>query len=301
MTSVLSMTSPFPELVSRLANRLPKGETRTALGSVSFLKVITPGELVPEVQKPVVSLILQGEKRLSIGRNALHYRVGDTYAAAIDLPTRIEILGCSRTRPYIAMTLRPDPTLLADLAQRSEPMAPTSGTRAFAVHPADKDLLDAYRRLLQTLERAGDLDVMGPLIEKEILFRLLQSPQDPILRKLVANGGRHAGIAKAIARIRTEYTGPLRAADLASASGMSVPTFYRRFKAETGMSPLQYRTRLRLYEARRRLHATSSHVARLAFELGYDSPSQFSREYAREFGVPPTRDAGLMRARVLSG
>ena len=301
MTRSPAMTDAFLHTIDRMAGRMHEGETPTALHSVSILKVTTPGELAPELQKPIVSLILQGEKRLTIGGDVLHYRAGDTYAAAIDLPTRIEILGCSLSRRYMAVALRPDPALIADLARRSETGTPASSARAFAVHSADTDLLDAYRRLMQLLDRPDDLDVMGPLIEREILFRLWQGPQRPVLRKIAENSERNSGIEPAIALIRRGYTAPLLAADLAKASGMSIATFYRRFKAETGMSPLQYRTRLRLYEARRRLLAAPTHVALLAFDIGYESASQFSREYVREFGVPPARDAARLHATMAAG
>jgi len=293
--NVPQMTSAIPNLVTRLANRLPEGETPTGLRSVRILKVVTPGELAPEIQEPVVSLILQGEKRLLIGSEVLRYRSGDTYVSAVDLPTRIDILGCSRKEPYLAVSLRPDPALLADLVAPSEALVAAPGPRAFAVHSANEDLLDAYRRLLHIIDRPGDLDVLGPLIEREILFRLLQGPQGPVLRKIAVGGAQNDGIGRAIRLIRTRYAEPIRAEDLADAAKMSLPTFYRHFKAQTGMSPLQYRTRLRLYEARSRLLASPSPVANLAFSLGYESASQFSREYAREFGGPPARDMGHLR------
>lgn len=297
------MTVPQPmsamaDLVTRLAKRLSEGETTTRLRSVRILKVVTPGELAPEIQKPVVSLILQGEKRLLIGSEVLQYRSGDTYVSAVDLPTRIDILNCSRKEPYLAVSLRPDPALLADMVGPSQTPNPAPGPRAFAVHSADGDLLDAYRRLLHLIDRPGDLDVLGPLIEREILYRLLQGPQGPVLRRIAVGGDRNDAISRAIRFIRTRYTEPIRAEDLADAARMSLPTLYRHFKAETGMSPLQYRTRLRLYEARSKLLVSQGSVANLAFSLGYESASQFSREYVREFGAPPAKDMGRMRMKL---
>jgi AraC-like DNA-binding protein len=290
------MISAMPTLVARLASHHPEGETQTGLRSVHILKVVTPGELAPEIQKPVVSLILQGEKRLLIGSEVLRYRRGDTYVSAVDLPTRIDIMGCSRKNPYLAVSLRPDPAMLADLLKPSEAPVTARAPRAFAVHTADENLLDAYRRLLHIIDRPGDLDVLGPLIEREILFRLLQGPPGPVLRTIAVGNGQHDdSIARAIRLIRKRYTEPIRAEDLADAARMSLPTFYRHFKAETGMSPLQYRTRLRLYEARSRLLLSKGPIADLAFSLGYENASQFSREYAREFGGPPAKDRERLR------
>lgn len=289
------LTTALTDLVTRLVSRLPEGETLTSLRAARLLKVTTPGELAPEIQEPVVSLILQGEKRLLIGGDVLRYRAGDTYVSALDLPTRIDILGCSRKEPYLAVSLRPDRSLLAALVEASEVPVPAAVPRAFAVHTAGADLLDAYRRLLLLIDRPSDLDVLGPLIEREILFRLLQGPQGPVLRRIAVGDGQDNGVARAIRLIRTRYTEPILVKDLADAARMSLPTFYRRFKAETSMSPLQYRTRLRLYEARSKLLAAPGSIASLAFSLGYESASQFSREYAREFGGPPARDTGHLR------
>ncbi len=297
MTGPLS-TFALPDLVTRLVSLLPEGETVTGLHAVRLLKVSAPGELAPEVQEPVVSLILQGEKRLLIGHEVLQYRAGDTYVSALDLPTRIDILNCSRKEPYLAVSLRPDLALLADLIEPSEAPVAAPGHRAFAVHAADAELLDAYRRLLLVIDRPSDINVLGPLIEREILFRLLQSPQGPVLRRIAVGDGQDDGVARAIRLIRTRYTEPILAEDLADAAKMSLPTFYRRFKAETGMSPLQYRTRLRLYEARSRLLLAPGPIASLAFSLGYESASQFSREYTREFGGPPARDMERLRTRL---
>ncbi|MFN3311918.1 MAG: AraC family transcriptional regulator N-terminal domain-containing protein [Hyphomonas sp.] len=293
------MTDPLFDLASRLADTLSEGVTRTTLPGVELLKITSPGELTPEVHKPMVSLIIQGRKRLLIGAEVLHYQGGDTYVAAVDLPMRVEILGCTRARPYLAVKLGPDPALIADLAGRSGTTAEPSAGRAFAVHPADAELRDAYRRLLQLRDRPEEIAVLGPLIQREILFRLLRGPQGPILRKIAGGIGHGTGIGPAISLIRAGYAGQIRVSDLARASGMSLATLHRRFKAETGMSPLQYRSFIRLYEARSRLITSPGNVAGVAFSLGYESASQFSREYARAFGAPPMRDARRIRAGLL--
>lgn len=289
------------DLVTRLTQMAGPGMTPTPLAAVSLIKVTAPGALVPEVHKPQVSFIVQGEKRLLIGAEILHYRSGDTYTAALDLPMRVEIIGCSKARPYLAINLRPDPALIADLIGQSDSAAAPAMGRAFAVHRADADLRDAYARLVRVLCKPDETMALGPLIMREILFRLLRGDQGAVLRRIAGGPGRGAGIASAIALIRSRYTDKITAKELANCAAMSVPSFYRRFKAETGMSPLQYRTQIRLYAARRRLLAGPGDIAGLAFALGYESPSHFSREYARAFGQPPRRDALLLQAEMMAG
>ena len=289
------MPQPDSDFVSRLARIARGGVTATPLKGVELIKVTRPGELQPNIYKPLVSLIVRGEKRLIIGSEVLHYRAGDTYASAVDLPMRVEVLGCGPSHPYLAVNVTPDPAIIVDLAERTH--ADPSGCRGFAVHPAVADLMDTYRRLLYLLERPDEIEVMGPLLRRELHFRLMRGPQGAVLGKMAGAGERGAGIGAVVSLLRARYAEPIRTVELARAAGMSAPTLFRRFKAETGMSPLRYRTTIRLYEARRRLLISPHDVAAVAFAVGYASASQFSREYAREFGAPPMRDARRVRAK----
>ncbi|HEY2481307.1 MAG TPA: AraC family transcriptional regulator, partial [Caulobacteraceae bacterium] len=165
---------------------------------------------------------------------------------------------------------------------------------AFAVSPVTAQLLDPWLRLLGLLDTPQDIPVLAPLLEREILYRLLQGPQGGVLRQIAKADSRHAQVRKAIGWIRVHYDRPLRVGELAHLAGMSAASFHRHFRSATAMSPLQYQKNLRLQEARKLLMADQD-AARAGYAVGYESASQFSREYARLFGAPPARDAGRLR------
>lgn len=270
--------------------------TRTALPRLDILKVIAPTKLFPEVYRPLVSLILQGEKQLLIGNQVLNYTAGYSFIASIDLPALGEVIEASATSPYLALRLTFDPAIVAELVRAAPETTLLPDALSFGVGSSSDALIDAWLRLLRLLEHPDELAVMAPLLECEILFRLLRSTQGNVLRQVASIDGRFAQIRNALVWIRRNSASPFRVDDLAQIANMSPSAFHRGFKASTGLSPVQYQKHLRLYDARRMLFAKPGDVAAVAFAVGYESVSQFTCEYTRLFGAPPARDIRELRA-----
>jgi AraC-like DNA-binding protein len=263
--------------------------TGTPIPRVSIVVSPQPTPPTVGVYRPMLCMVLQGAKEATIGGQVLRYDEASYFVASLDLPASGRITEASPERPYICLCLAIDPDqlarLLPDVPLQSEPQAP-----AFAISAVTTELVEVWQRLLGLLDKPGDIAVLAPLFEREILYRLLQGPQGAALRQIVRAGSSMAQLRRAIAWIKEHFQEPIRIEALADLAGMSPATFYRHFKAATAMSPLQYQKNLRLQEARRLL-VSNQDAAKTAFAVGYESPSQFSREYARLFGSPPMRDA----------
>lgn len=279
-----------------MAPRAKSVLTRTALPRFDILRVTAPTKLFPEVYRPLVSLILQGEKRLLIGNQLLNYTAGHSFIASVDLPALGEVIEASTAAPYLAVRLTFDPAIVAELVRDVPETTTSPDALSFGVGPASDALIEAWLRLLRLLEEPDEIAVLAPLLEREILFRLLRSPQGNVLRQIASIDGRFAQIRNALVWVRANYASVFRVDDLAQIANMSPSAFHRGFKASTGLSPLQYQKHLRLYDARRMLFANPGDVAAVAFAVGYESVSQFTREYTRMFGVPPARDIRELRA-----
>jgi AraC-like DNA-binding protein len=243
----------------------------------------------------VLCLVLQGAKEVVIGGRRLRYDPACYFVATLDLPVSGRVVEASPETPYMSVSLALDRELLAGLLP-AVPVADRADTQAaaFAVSPVTAQLLDPWLRMLNLLDAPQDVPVLAPLLEREILYRLLQGPQGGVVRQIARADSRHAQVRKAIGWIRAHFDQPLRVAELAGLAGMSAASFHRHFKSATAMSPLQYQKNLRLQEARRHL-ITHKDAARAGYAVGYESASQFSREYARLFGASPARDAGRLR------
>jgi AraC-type DNA-binding domain-containing proteins len=265
----------------------------TALPRVKLVVSPAPTEMTPGVFRPMMCFVLQGAKEAVIGGEHLVYDEASYFVASLDLPASGRITRASPDKPYLCLTLAIDPDavaeLLPDVAVEDE-----TQRAAFTVCPVTDDLAEAWGRHLRLLDTPGDIAVLAPLYEREILYRLLQGPQGAALRALAATGSRLSQVRRAISWIKEHFAEPVRIDHLASLAGMSPASFHRHFKAATAMSPLQYQKNLRLQEARRLLIANQD-AARTAFAVGYESASQFSREYARLFGIAPGRDAQRLK------
>lgn len=267
--------------VPRQASTIPR---------VTLYKDEAAPQSVSGVYLPMMALILSGAKEIVIGDRHLRYDPASYFIATVELPAS----GCARlnrsSETYLAVSLDLDGDLLAPMLPDLD-VPPPLAEPAFAVNPVTPALLDAWLRLLRLLDAPDDIAVLAPLHVQEILYRLLQGPQGPFLRQITRADSRLSRVRRAIALIRDRYDQPIHTQIIAEAAGMSPASLHRHFKAATAMSPLQYQKHLRLQEARR-LIATGREVAAAAFAVGYESASQFSREYTRMFGVPPSRDAG---------
>ncbi len=285
-----------------LALRHARGRhTDTAIPRVAIGVMPEPTAAIPGIYPPGLCLVVQGAKQVMIGERSLRYDAASYFLAAVDVPATGRIFEASATRPYIGLSLAFDPALIAELslslpaADADADADAAAGGPGFAVSPLAPDMVDAWTRLLRLLDTPRDLAVLAPLYEREILYRLLQGPLGPGLRQVGRSGSRLSRIRQAIACIRRDYDKPLRIDDIAGVAGMSASSFHRHFKAATAMSPLQYQKTLRLQQARVLMMAGPRDAAAAAFAVGYESASQFSREYARAFGAPPARDIARLR------
>ena len=286
------------ELCALIAQHCHERRTATAIPRVGLVRTDTPTLPVGVVYQPMLYIVAQGAKRTLLGDSIVEYAAGQYLVVSVDLPITGSVTQASPEAPYLALSLELDPAVLADMllslpgTAKEAQEAPLPG---LAVSPVTPDLLDAAVRLLRLLDRPVDIPMLAPLAEREILYRLLTGAQAPMLRQIALAHSRMAQVGQAIGWIRSHFAEPLRIDDVAQRANMSASTFHRHFKAVTAMSPLQYQKQIRLQEARRLLLAGQTDAASIGFTVGYESPSQFSREYARMYGQPPLRDAVRLR------
>lgn len=287
------MSASLTELRDLALRHATELRTETAIPGIVIGKGCAPTAPSPGLYEPMLCIVLQGAKRVMIGERVLRYDPASYFVASLDLPAVGHVIEASPEAPYVALSLRIDPERLAALIADA-PVAREPPAAGFAVSPVTPPLIDACLRLLRLLDAPEDIPVLAPLIETELLYRLLQGPQSGALRQIARADSRLSQVRRAVARIRASYDKPLRVEALAEIAGMSVATFHRHFKAATAMSPLQYQKQIRLQQARRLLIAEEE-ASRAGYAVGYESASQFSREYARLFGAPPARDAARLR------
>jgi AraC-like DNA-binding protein len=280
------------------SDREPSAIPRLELGRSD--KPTKPGLIA---YSPLFCVLARGRKRVWLGEQEFVYGPASYLINSVD----ITVTGHVVEAPYLGCMLALDPKIIAQLLlELPATSAPKTPTKAFAVAKMEAELLDAVVRLLRLLDRPQHIPVMAPLIEREILYLLLQGLHAGTLRQFAAPASPLSQVRRAIDWIRANYREPLRVDRIAKLAGMSAPSLHRHFRAVTNQSPLQYQKRLRLQEARRRLLSEHADAASIAFDVGYESPSQFNREYRRLFGAPPVRDVSAARRRlafnsVLSG
>lgn len=272
------------------------GMYASALPRLSLVRSCTPTQAVPAVYRPSLCIIAQGRKRVELGGRSYVYDSQTYLTVSVDLPLVGSILEASPARPYLCLALDIDlPALTEQMLQTSRDSAPEPVGPALGVSQVEPGLLDAALRLARLLDAPKDAPALAPLAEREILYRLLSGAQAPMIRHIAAAESRLAKVSRAIAWLRRNYARPFSVERLAADAGMSPSSFYSHFKAATTLSPLQYRTRVRLQEARRMMVVEGMDAASAGFTVGYDSPSQFSRDYSRLYGAPPLKDAIRLR------
>jgi AraC-like DNA-binding protein len=280
------------------------GLTRSLVPGVSVVCSPTTTEPLCGVAEPTLAVVAQGIKETTLNGRSYTYGAGQFLVVSIDLPVIGHITQGSADEPFLAVVLELRPPMIAALLLETPPSSAARAARAhpvpagLAVSDASAPLLDAIGRLLALLDAPDDAPALAAGIEREILWRLITGPQGATVRQIGLADSRLAHLARAIRWIRSHYEQTLRVEDLAALATMSVSSFHRHFRAVTSMTPIQFQKEIRLHEARTRLLAQPGDVAGVGFAVGYDSPSQFSREYRRMFGVPPSRDALALRDAV---
>lgn len=286
------------ELAQLIESRTPSdGGHNTAISGLQFYRFSNPTEATQVLQQPAIYVVVQGRKQVSVGDKTYVYDPSQYLAVSLELPAVGRVVEATPDKPYLCLTLNVDARELAALiveTGRPTPRDEHDG-RAIFVSALQSSLLDAFVRLVRLLDTPQDLPVLSALVQREINYRLLQGDQQTRLAESAIGDSRLRRVSGAIAWIKTHYAEPLEIEDLARRANMSTSALHTHFKAVTAMSPIQYQKRLRLQEARRMLLAETMSAETAAFEVGYASPSQFSREYARLFGQPPRRDAERLR------
>ena len=299
------MKSSQTEIINNLlANALKycdrEGIHETPLPELKVIRREKTTEASPGMYASVICLVLQGEKRVWSGKKIYRYDPENYLVSCIDIPATVQIVRASAKQPYVGLTLELEPSVVYDILQETSPAEvqneqPGGG---FFVEKVTAELGGAFARLMKTLENKNDLRVLAPSIVREIHYHLMSSRYGMKVRQLGVVGSKTQRIGKVVEHLRRDYAEPLSVTSLARMANMSPSSFHLHFRQVTSMSPLQYQKQVRLQEARRLLSVETTDVASVAFKVGYESPSQFSREYRRLFGQPPMRDMDQLRTLV---
>ncbi len=285
------------ELSALIERHCHRELTPTAIPGLLLTRAERPTQLSPAMYYPLLCVIARGRKRIFLGEEEFFYDPDCYLVASLDLPISGQVLEA----PCLGITLALEPAKLATLLLELPATAETNASpKAVAVNPLEDNLRDPLVRLLRLLDRPADIPVLAAGIEREILYRLLHGPRGAMLRQMALPSSRLAQINRAIRLLQGRYQEKIPVAELARAAGMSATSLHRHFRAVTAMSPLQFQKRLRLQEARRLLLTHDLDASRVSFDVGYESASQFSREYRRLYGQPPARDAARARADLVA-
>ena len=269
----------------------------TTIPGLSLHRREEPSEPVSIMYEPLICVVAQGAKQVLLGDEAYVYDAQHFLITSVDLPTTVQVINASPQKPYLGLVLRLDQREMSQLMVDSKlpPPRPQQSSRGMATGEITLPLLTTFQRLIDLLDEPKDIPILASIIEREIFYRLLVSDQGARLRQIASAGSQSHQIARAIDWLKANFTQPLSIDDLAAQVRMSISTFHHHFRSMTALSPLQYQKQLRLQEARRLMLAEHLDAATAAFQVGYESPSQFSREYNRLFGAPPLRDITNLR------
>lgn len=297
------------EMVERALLLAPEeGLTQTALAPLQLYRTNQISEAVHGRYEPALCVIAQGRKRAMLGDEVFNYSPSHYLVAAVDLPVLGQVVEATEEQPYLCIRLGLTPKKISDLLMETNPdeTAPSllkektthasTSKRGLFVGQANGHLLDAVLRLLRLLDNPSDLPILAPLLEREILYRLLQDEPAEALHQIALTDSHAQKIAAVIALLKRDFQKSWRIEELAQTACMSNSSLHMHFKNVTNMTPLQYQKHLRLQEARRLLFAENMDAATASHRVGYESPSQFNREYHRLFGLPPVRDLIQLRA-----
>lgn len=288
------------ELAERIVRHVAEDGRIEAAPGLFLFRYSSPTGPLYAVSEPSFCVIVQGSKELFLGDQRYCYDASSYLLVSAEVPAVGNIIEASKEKPYLAVRLTLDRALVTAVLTEADLVAARSDSalEAVAVSRLDANLLDSVLRIVRLIDAPRDYGVLAPLAIREIVYRLATGGQGQRLRQVALVGGRAPRIARAIERLRKDFDKPLRITNLARQLGMSVSGFHHKFKAVTAMSPLQFQKQLRLQEARRLLLAGDGNAAAVGYQVGYEDPSHFSREYKRHFGQPPMRDVERLRKAV---
>jgi AraC-like DNA-binding protein len=285
--------------LGELLERHVRPDLTTAIDGVRVCKADHAAAPVSSMSGTVLAVVARGGKRLALGDRVYEYGAGQYLVASVDLPVTGHVINAAPGRPALGFGMTLEPAAIAELLLQAGPgdlpRSPGTARPGIAVSHAPDELLDAIVRLLRLLDRPRDRKALAPLVKREILWRLMTGEQGEVVRQLGLADSSLSHISRAVRWIRENYTRPFRVEEVAQLSGMSVSAFHRNFQAVTAMTPIQFQKHIRLQAARLLLANSPNDITGVGHRVGYDSPSQFSREYRRQFGAPPSIDAVRMR------
>ncbi|MEJ0017351.1 MAG: AraC family transcriptional regulator [Acetobacteraceae bacterium] len=279
------------------ANADPYGIARTPIPGMTTVRTTRTGELEYGIQRPLICLVVQGTKQVTMGSQTLSFRAGDSMLITADVPTVSQITHATRIAPYLSFVLYLDPTLITDLSIEMKTV-PVDDRAPLRLEPTDAEVADTALRMMRLLDRPASVPVLQSQLVREMHYWLLAGRHGSAIRHLGFPDSHAQRIARAVEIIRLEYATVLPVERLASVAGMSLSTFHQHFRAVTSLSPLQFQKRLRLIEARRMMLSDGAPSSNAAYAVGYESVSQFTREYRRLFGLPPVREIDEARRRA---
>ena len=285
------MTSTLLNAVHRYtaAHADRAGLARTPIPGLTTIRAAAPSGLVHAVSHPIVCLVLQGRKQVTLGAEAFDFGAGDSLLITADVPTVSQITQASAAAPYLSLVVDLDPAVIAELTVQMEAAPPTDGPPVW-VEPTDGEVTEAALRLMRLLDRPGALPVLHAPLMRELHYWLLLGRHRTAIRRLGLPESHLGRVARAVAVVRAEFARPLRVERLAATAGMSPSSFFHHFQAATSLSPRQFQKQLRLIEARRLIMSEDSSASSAAYAVGYESVPQFTRDYGRMFGLPPAKD-----------
>ncbi len=274
----------------------------TAVPGLSLFQKIEPSGPLTGMYEPSVCLIAQGAKRVRLGDDTYVYDTNHYLFSGLHLPVIAQIIEASHQKPYLGLRLTFDYRDISQLMADSQlpPPRTQKTNRGMATGELTVPLIDAFQRLVDLLDEEQDIPILTPVIQREIFYRLLVGEQGVRLRQLAVMGTQSQQVAQAVSWLKSNFTKPLRVDELAEMANMGVSTFHHHFRSMTALSPLQYQKQLRLQEARRLMLTVHIDAASAGFQVGYESPSQFSREYSRLYGAPPVRDIMTLRQQAIN-
>ncbi|MEG4043881.1 AraC family transcriptional regulator [Microcoleus sp. Pol17_C1] len=285
-------------LVTRHTEGKGNGLHKTAIDKLELTRESSVSAALHNVYEPILAIIVQGQKEALLGEETYRYGEAQYLVISVDLPINGFVVEATPDKPYLGLKLNLDPRQLCDIiTAQTKPSAnkKENSVRGLFVSTADAPLLDCALRLTRLLDTPQDIPILAPMIIREIYYRLLIGEQGEAVRQIATSGSNMQRIAEVLKLIKTDFVKPMRVEDLAGQAKMSPSSFHYHFKQVTSMSPLQYQKQLRLLEARRLMLAENADATNAAYQVGYESPSQFSREYSRMFGAPPIRDIERLR------